>query len=218
MSKDIYRVDFHTHPLSHLHYPDVKPTAELTNGDRKAIQDMVALGIHRGLDAMAITDHDQFTSGLYAAKYARENNLPIKVIPGAECQVFVRGQEVHVLALGVNSPLDLKLNDSIGKFVDKVHAAGGLAVLSHPHYYPHLFPLLNDYVDGVEEYNGVNAANRPHQAIFDAAGAGFTGFLTRGSDFHLDYAGCWPHPAQIAAVTEVDASYGKMYDLVRGLI
>ncbi len=63
-----------------------------------------------------------------------------------------------------------------------------------------------------------NAANKPHRAIFDAAGAGFTGFLTRGSDFHLNYAGCLPHPVQIAAVTEVDASSGKMYDLVTGFV
>lgn len=95
MGKQVYRADFHTHPLDHLHYPDVKPNAALTSCDKKAIQDMVTLGIHRGLDVIAITDHDQFTSGLYAAAYTKEHNLPIKVIPGAECQVFVRGQEVR---------------------------------------------------------------------------------------------------------------------------
>lgn len=215
MPSTTYRADFHTHPLSHVHYPVVKPNADLTSDDKKAIKDMIALGIYRGLDVIAITDHDQFSSGLYAAQYAKEHQLPIQVIPGAECQVFVRGQEVHVLVLGVSAPLDLAPSDSIDRFVDKVHAAGGLAVLSHPHYYPQLFLFIKDYVDGVEEYNGVNAANSPGHAIFNTAGSGFTGFLTRGSDFHLHYEGCLPHPAQLAAVTAVDESFGKLYELIQ---
>jgi hypothetical protein len=58
--------------------------------------------------------------------------------------------------------------DLIAEFVGKVHAAGGLAVLTH--------------------------------------------------DFHLNYAGCSPHPAQLAAVTEVDESFGKLYELVKRFI
>ena len=58
------KIDFHTHPLAHKHYPDIVPCAKLDEHDKRAVEAMIQWGISRGLDGIAITDHNQFTSGL----------------------------------------------------------------------------------------------------------------------------------------------------------
>jgi predicted metal-dependent phosphoesterase TrpH len=200
--KSSYSIDCHTHPLSHAYYPETAFRMPLDYVDKALIEQMVKMSIERGLDAVAITDHNMCTSGMYAKRYAKENGLPIVVLPGCECSVFIHGQEVHVLAIDIKEPFEFDERDSLEKVVDIIHSVDGLAILAHPFYYPHMYQRAKGVVDGMEYYNGVNACNTRGNEIFDVLDKdNYKGIRTRGSDFHLTNK---IHPKQLLGYTVVD--------------
>mgnify|MGYP006300956161 FL=1 len=77
-----------------------------------------------GLDALAVTDHDTFEASQRAAELAPEFGLV--GIPGME----VTSDAGHVLALGISEaiPAGLSFEDTL----DRIHEAGGIAVVPHP--------------------------------------------------------------------------------------
>ena len=77
-----------------------------------------------GLDAIAVTDHDEIAGSLDAVERAPLYDLV--GIPGIEISTAAG----HVLALGVTEsiPPALTFEDTL----DRIHEAGGLAVVPHP--------------------------------------------------------------------------------------
>jgi len=79
-------IDLH----SHSHYSDgTLPPAEL-----------VALAVTRGVGLLALTDHDT-TAGLGEARDAAGDSL--RLVPGVEITCGWRGQEIHVVGLGIDA-------------------------------------------------------------------------------------------------------------------
>ena len=206
-----FKVDFHCHPLSHEHYPDPAWQAELTGRNKEHIQKMLDLQIQRGMDAVCVTDHNQFSSGIYAREFAKSKNLPIKVIPGTECTVYIAGREIHVLAIGCAASFEFDTDkDNLAKLLELIRASGGLAFLSHPHYYPQTAQQIIELFDGYEEYNGVAA----HCGFGIYKNDHCKGFRVRGSDFHLGSLTDIMAPKQLEAFATVDESMGALYELV----
>jgi predicted metal-dependent phosphoesterase TrpH len=83
--------------------------------------ELAAWATRRGLDGVAITDHDT-VAGL--PEFSRLEGL--LVVPGVE----VSSAQGHVLALDVRQ--SFKPNRSFAETVDAIRAAGGVAVLAHP--------------------------------------------------------------------------------------
>jgi len=75
----------------------------------------------RGLNGVAVTDHGTLRGAL---KLARKSQLII--IPGLE----VETQRGHILALNITTLIPPKLG--ITETVQKIHDAGGVAVVAHP--------------------------------------------------------------------------------------
>ncbi|MCJ7763467.1 CehA/McbA family metallohydrolase [Candidatus Bathyarchaeota archaeon] len=75
----------------------------------------------RGLTAVAVTDHNRVDGAL---KMARETDFLI--IPGTE----VNSSDGHIVALNVQEPMPRDL--SAEETVERIHAAGGIAVACHP--------------------------------------------------------------------------------------
>ena len=187
MERKIYKADCHTHPLEHRYYPGINMWRMLDRSDERAVEYMVKSGIERGLDVIAITDHNICSSGFYGKEYAEVNDLPIIVLPGCECSVKHNGHEIHILALGIQEPFRLGEWDKAQYVIDSIACAGGLAVLAHPHYYAGVFTDLKGMLDGYEVYNGVNAILNPSMPMFtleDAENSGL--FTTQGSDYHMN--------------------------------
>lgn len=101
----------------HLH-------TEWSDGDNldRVLEQAVAMG----LDAIAVTDHDEVGGAIEARRRVHQRRLPLAVVPGTE----VSSRDGHIGALFVtrNIPRDL---DAL-QTVDLIHAAGGLAVAHHP--------------------------------------------------------------------------------------
>jgi predicted metal-dependent phosphoesterase TrpH len=85
-------------------------------------EELVFYAKKRGLNAVAVTDHNQVEG---ARKIAKETDFLI--IPGTE----VSSLHGHIVGLNVNQtiPRDLSADET----VDRIHRAGGIAIACHPY-------------------------------------------------------------------------------------
>lgn len=149
-----------------------------------------------GLDALAVTDHDEIAASLDAADLAGEYDLV--GIPGME----VTSAAGHVLALGVEDvvPAGIPFVETI----ERIHAQGGIAVVPHPFQKsrsgvgPNVSPDELAQADAIEVYNSrllTGRANRRAEKFARDRGLP----MTAGSDAHIsEMVG--------QAVTEVNAN------------
>jgi len=84
------------------------------------LKEVIVYSKKRGLDGVAITDHDTLAGAL------KLQNSDLIVIPGIEITTL-RG---HLLALNVTTPIPPKLD--INETIQRIHEAGGIAVAAHP--------------------------------------------------------------------------------------
>jgi predicted metal-dependent phosphoesterase TrpH len=87
-------------------------------------KDLVYYAKKRGLNAVAVTDHNQL-DGAY--RIAKETDF--LVIPGME----VSSADGHIIALNIHEliPRDLSAPET----VERIHKAGGVAIACHPYVY-----------------------------------------------------------------------------------
>ena len=102
------KVDLHVHTV---YSPDSLITLE----------ELVFYAKKRGLTAVAVTDHNRVEGAL---KVARETDFLI--IPGTE----INSRDGHVVALNVREVIPKGLGAE--ETVERIHAAGGIAVACHP--------------------------------------------------------------------------------------
>jgi predicted metal-dependent phosphoesterase TrpH len=103
------RVDLHTHSI---YSKDAAQTPT----------EMIKLAKKRGLNGIAITDHNTAKGGLEGRKL--DKNF---VIPGIE----VSSSEGHILGLGVTATIPRGLSPE--ETVEKIRDEGGIAVAAHPY-------------------------------------------------------------------------------------
>lgn len=84
-------------------------------------KDLIFYAKKRGLDGVAITDHDRIDGAL---KIAKETDFLI--VPGIE----ISSLNGHIIGLNVNELVPPKL--SVDETLDRIHKAGGIAIACHP--------------------------------------------------------------------------------------
>jgi len=102
------KIDLHVH----THYSEDASTS---------LEQLEYYSKKKGLDGIAVTDHETLKGAL---EFARKSQLV--VIPGLE----VETQSGHVLALNITTLIPPKL--AISETIDRIHEAGGIAVIAHP--------------------------------------------------------------------------------------
>ena len=114
-----------------------------------------------GYDSIAITDHWRYHSGGYIDG--------LSIISGVEYDVGGRHTEkgvYHILGLFAGSEPKISREDAPQQIIDKIHLAGGLAVLAHPAWSlntPDMIMDLRD-VDATEIYNAVSERGQSFRA------------------------------------------------------
>jgi hypothetical protein len=103
------RVDLHTHSV---YSKDAAQTPA----------EMIAVAKRRGLDGIAITDHNMVEGGRVGRELARDF-----VIPGIE----VASSAGHILGLGLTRPIRKGLSPQ--ETVERIREEGGVAVAAHPY-------------------------------------------------------------------------------------
>ena len=132
---------------------------------KKTPEELAAIYLSAGYDAVALTDHWVYQNGGELA------GLPI--LSGAEyhMQDQYRADEVwHIVCLFAEREPDLQMGADPQTIVDAIHAAGGLAVLGHPAWSldkPDAIERINGF-DATEIWNttsGVGACRRPDSSL-----------------------------------------------------
>ncbi|KYH25319.1 DNA polymerase III PolC-type [Halalkalicoccus paucihalophilus] len=136
-----------------------------------------------GLDAIAITDHDEIDASLEAAELAPEYGLI--GIPGIE----ISSSAGHVLGIGVDERIPPGL--AYGETIERIHEAGGIAVVPHPFQSSRHgvgAEVSRDELaraDAIEIYNSrllTGRANRKAERFARSRGLP----MTAGSDAHIN--------------------------------
>jgi len=165
----VLTVELHTHSaLSH----DGRDPVELLLEQAQAV----------GLDALAVTDHDEIEASLDAARLAPEYDLV--GIPGVE----ITSEAGHVLGLGIEELVPAGL--SFQETIERIHEQGGVAVVPHPFQESRHGVLANiskdelAAADAIEVYNSRLLTGRSNrQAHQYARRRGLP--MTAGSDAHI---------------------------------
>ena len=160
-----------------------------------------------GLDALAVTDHDEIDASIDAAERAAEYGL-----------VGIVGMEVttaagHVIAFGIDDLIPSGLD--FAETLDRIHADGGIAVVPHPFQKTrhgvaaHISAEALASADAIEAYNSrlfTGRANRRAERFALQNGLP----TTAGSDAHIsEMVG--------QAVTEVDTDERDAAAILRAI-
>lgn len=135
-----------------------------------------------GLDALAVTDHDEIDASLEAAERASDYGLV--GIPGVE----VTSADGHILALGVFERVKAGL--SFEETLDRIHDLGGIAVVPHPFQKsrsgvaPNVSRKTLATADAIEVYNSRLLTGRANRKAEEYAKE-WNLPMTAGSDAHI---------------------------------
>jgi predicted metal-dependent phosphoesterase TrpH len=175
-----YKFDFHSH--SFFSADGVSPPEE-----------MIEVAKSKGLDGLAITDHNNSDSVSYLLEKGlmREDGMPVDgflMIPGIE----VTTSAGHLLCLGAALGNDLK-----GTPADEVcaiiHQAGGLAIPPHPfdRFRAGIRQKVLDAlpIDALEVFNAATTLDRHNRSALDYAKARGIGMLASSDAHHASAVG-----------------------------
>jgi predicted metal-dependent phosphoesterase TrpH len=84
-------------------------------------EELIFYAKKRGLNGVAVVDHERFDGALKIAKMT-----DLLIIPGMEIESF----DGHIVGLNIREIVPKKL--SADETIDKIHEAGGIAVACHP--------------------------------------------------------------------------------------
>lgn len=117
---------------------------------------IVRQAARRGLDVVAVTEHNTVLPSQVARTYARATGGPL-VVTGEE----ITTARFHVIALGIEHTVSP--DQPIEAVLAAIHAQGGVAVAAHPvrHYWPALLPVREAF----------DAAEVMHPIAFSTRGA-----------------------------------------------
>jgi hypothetical protein len=154
----------------------------LSYDGRDPVDMLLAQAAAVGLDALAVTDHDEFEASREAAELAPEYDLI--GIPAME----VTSKAGHVLAMGIEEPV--RADQSFMDTLDAIRDAGGIAIIPHPFQKsrsgvaPNVSRDELATADAIEVYNSrllTGRANRQAQTFAENHGLP----QTAGSDAHI---------------------------------
>jgi predicted metal-dependent phosphoesterase TrpH len=174
------------------------------------LKQLVSFAKKRGLDGVAVTDHNTVEGAL------KMKTRDILVVPGIE----VSTSNGHLLGINVTTPIPAKLG--IEETIRLIHEAGGIAVAPHPTAFYKSPPSRR--VSSYDAVEVMNASSVPfsvltHYSRKFAEGLGLP--QTGGSDSH--YA---PEIGSAYTVVEADAAVdeivsaikkGNVYPMGRGI-
>lgn len=165
------RIDCHCHTIYSKHwfwgYDSINTPKE-----------MIKAAIKKGLDGIAITDHNTVKGSLIGKEIAKKYKNFI-VLTGSE----IRTKTIEIIGLGIKK--DVAANLSLEETIEKIHNLGGIAVIPHP-FGKYFFrgSVIKDPLnaDAIEVYNSKLRKSANKKALNLANK--FKKRKTAGSDAH----------------------------------
>lgn len=165
------RIDTHVHTIYSRHYfwgSDALNTP----------LEMIKAAIQKGMDGLAITDHNTVRGSLVALKEAKRFKN-FMILTGCE----IRTREGEIIALGIkeNVPMNLTIEET----VEKIKDLGGVSVAPHP-FGSFIFRKCAGKkslrADAIEVYNSTLTKGQNNKAL--SLAKVFKKSITAGSDAH----------------------------------
>jgi predicted metal-dependent phosphoesterase TrpH len=143
-----------------------------------SVKEIIKAAKRRGLDGIALTDHDTMRGIPAARRYIREQRLDLILVPGIEVNTL----EGHLLVLGVDKPPERMRSPE--ETIEMAHDLGGIADVPHPyHPFRHAIGRIPD-ADAVEVYNSKHLFGLANgRAKLEAKRRGMS--MVAGSDSHF---------------------------------
>jgi predicted metal-dependent phosphoesterase TrpH len=182
----VLKIDLHVH----THY---------STDSLITLKEVITYSKKRGLDGVAITDHNTLKGAL------RLKTRDMIVIPGIEISTL----NGHLLGLNVNTLIPAELN--IEETIRRIHEAGGIAVAPHPSVFYKSPPSRQ--ICSYDAIEVMNASSVPFQ-LFTRLSKNFAVHLglpqTGGSDSH--YA---PELGAAYTIVEADPDIDEIVDAIK---
>ncbi len=137
---------------------------------------IISVAKRKGLDGVAVTDHNTIRGGLAAFKLNKSRDF--EVIVGTE----IKTEYDDIIGLFLNEEIKTR---AFSEVVDAIHAQGGLCILAHPYRRYSCPEKLVECVDLVEGFNARSPKNENNRAV--AFAQTFKKPMTAGSDAHLSF-------------------------------
>ncbi len=144
------------------------------------LEEIEKQALAKGLDCIAITDHEEIRGALKAEK----NIEKVKVIPGVEFYT----ERGHLLALNIRSYPKNRGGMSFQELVEFIHREGGLAIAPHPLDKRRGGVGLDDILkilDALEVANSHDPKNKLHYIVLMKTAEELDLGISAGSDSHI---------------------------------
>lgn len=112
-----------------------------------SVEKVLRAAAARGLDGIAITDHDTTAGARYALDVVNRVAPGLLVIPGEE----VTTRSGHLIVLGITR--DIPGGLSVGATIKEARKLGGIVVVPHPYNRPRHGMPIPEGADAAEVYN-----------------------------------------------------------------
>ncbi len=142
-----------------------------------SIDDILKKAVKKGLDGIAICDHNTVAGSLHARERALELNLPLLVLPAVE----VSTTKGHLIVLGMRENIQPNLTPE--ETVRIAHEKGGVVIAAHPFKIRSIGSVDGLDVDAIETFNSrcIFGENTKAKEMARLLGKPETG----GSDSHM---------------------------------
>jgi hypothetical protein len=133
----------------------------------------------QGLDALAITGHNQVSDSKMGRWFARMVSGPT-VLMGEE----IHAPDHHVIAVGIDRTVSWR--GSVATEIDDVHRQGGIAIAAHPlpEFWPAFDEAAMERLDGAEICHPIIYAREDAQRDLERFAARTPAAAIGSSDFH----------------------------------
>jgi hypothetical protein len=126
---------------------DLHVHSNYSSDGQSSVEDILRAAAAKGLDGVAITDHNTNEGARYALK-AVDNVAPgLLVIPGEE----VSTRSGHLIVLGITE--DIKPGMSVEDTIGEAKRLGGTVIVPHPYNRPRHGIAIPQGADAAEVYN-----------------------------------------------------------------
>ncbi len=142
-----------------------------------SIDAILKQAVKKGLDGIAICDHNTVDGSLHAQTRARDLNLPLLVLPAAE----VSTTKGHLIVLGIRENIQPNLTPE--ETIRVAREKGGVVVAAHPFKVGSIGSVAGLDVDAIETFNSrcIFGENKKAEEMACVLGKPHVG----GSDSHL---------------------------------
>lgn len=151
------KIDFHTHSY-------------YSKDGIFSPEEIIKAALKKGLDGIALTDHDTAKGWEGALKAAKKLNAFL--ILGEEIKIRKQGREVgEILGYFLKKEIDAK-GKTVEEIVGEIKKQGGISVIAHPfNWRKPIFGLekYKNLVDGVEVFNSRSQTKRGNKMALELA-------------------------------------------------